>query len=140
MIGKTNIEEAFGIIKNAKGVIGFPSGITIMSTYFKVPTFLFWSAYFNEVFWEASCYPIEKSNTYAYTKCENVYVHKVVSEFERIITPKQNKVKYVVCVLKSGGDYTEEYVINLKKAVQANLSIPFNFRCFTDIDINLPNE
>lgn len=141
MIGKTNIEEVFGIIKNAKGVIGFPSGITIMSTYFKIPTFMFWSDYFNDVFYEASCYPIEKCNTYAYTKCENVSVNSVVSEFERITTLNKNKVKYVVCVLKSGGDYTGEYVINLRKNVFNNLKYSVEFRCLTDVEnLNIPKN
>lgn len=139
MLGRTKIEDVFSILKNAKGVIGFPSGITIMSTFFKIPTFIFWSTYFNDVFWEAACYPISKCDTYAYCDVDNCDADVVVKDFKRI-TNSSDYTKYVVCVLKSGGDYTVEYVDNLRRGVFNNLTYDFQFRCLTDMKLNIPNE
>jgi hypothetical protein len=44
----------------------------------------------------------------------------------------------VACVLKSGGDYTIEYVKKLKNMVMRNTSVKFDFLCFTDL--NIPKE
>jgi len=38
----------------------------------------------------------------------------------------------VVCVLKKGGTYTPEYVQRLKKGVENNTTIGYNFVCLTD--------
>lgn len=48
--GKTDLDQCFGLLRNANGVIGYPSGVTIMSAHFKTPTYLLWSKYFNENF------------------------------------------------------------------------------------------
>ena len=40
----------------------------------------------------------------------------------------------IVCVLKTGGDFDERYVINLKNMLSHNLKVPFRFVCLTDLD------
>lgn len=39
----------------------------------------------------------------------------------------------VACVLRSGGDYTPEYVSRLRDGVKENTTIDYRFVCFTDI-------
>ncbi len=39
----------------------------------------------------------------------------------------------IVCVLKSGGDYSKEYVDNIYEAVKRDTTKPFNFACLTDL-------
>jgi hypothetical protein len=39
----------------------------------------------------------------------------------------------VVCVLKSGGDFTSGDVVNLKIMLDKNISIPYDFYCLTDL-------
>lgn len=39
----------------------------------------------------------------------------------------------VACVLKSGGDYTAEYVNRLRAAIGAHTSVPFEWVCFSDV-------
>ncbi len=38
----------------------------------------------------------------------------------------------VVCVLKSGGDFDEDYVFALRDGVERHLTIPHKFICYTD--------
>jgi len=38
----------------------------------------------------------------------------------------------IICVLKSGGDYSRAYADHLAQMVSDHLSIPFKFICFTD--------
>jgi len=40
----------------------------------------------------------------------------------------------VVCVLKSGGDYTTKYVRVLRDAMSRHLDVEYNFVCYTDFD------
>jgi len=142
LLGKTDIEQLFGLMKNSVGVIGFPSGLTIMSTYFKIPTYIFWSDYFNLTFWEASCRPGTVGISYMYEDVRTINVEKVVKEFKSIIPEfVVDKTNYVVCVLKSGGDYTADYVTKLRAMTKRNLSQYFEFRCLTDIDnLDIPKE
>lgn len=44
----------------------------------------------------------------------------------------------VVTVLKSGPNWLPEYVYNFKKGLDKNLSIPFNFVCLSDIQLDVP--
>ncbi len=41
----------------------------------------------------------------------------------------------VLCVLKSGGDYTPEYVRILRDGVAKHLTIPHRFVCLSDVDV-----
>lgn len=43
MLGKTNVDKLFGLLKNAKAIIGDSAGNVMMGNYFKIPTFMFWS-------------------------------------------------------------------------------------------------
>lgn len=41
----------------------------------------------------------------------------------------------VLCVLKTGGDYTPEYVRKLRDGVAKHLTIPHRFVCLSDVDV-----
>jgi hypothetical protein len=41
----------------------------------------------------------------------------------------------VLCVLKSGGEYTAEWVEKLRKAVARNLPVEHAFKCLSDVDV-----
>lgn len=137
LVGKTSIEDVFGLIKGAEGVIGYPSGITIMSTFFKVRTYIFWNEYFNYVFWRAACHPSTFNDTYFAADTKACTVTKVLSEFTELLGFEK---RYIICVLKSGGDYTPEYVYNLRAMLYRNVSVSFKFKCFTDMDLDLPED
>jgi hypothetical protein len=41
----------------------------------------------------------------------------------------------VLCVCKSGGGYTAEWVGKLRRAVERNLTVPHEFKCLSDLDV-----
>lgn len=43
LLGKTNTSQMYALMKGSVGVVGWAAGNTIMATYFKKPTFIFWS-------------------------------------------------------------------------------------------------
>ena len=51
----------------------------------------------------------------------------------------EEKIK-IICVLRSGGDYTPEYVQNMKKSLDRVIGYrdDWEFFCFTDLQITLP--
>ena len=42
----------------------------------------------------------------------------------------------VACVLKSGGDFTPEYVYRLRDGIKANTTVAYKFVCLTDLDLD----
>lgn len=48
MIGKTSTEELFGLIRGAKMVIGFPSGLTMLAPVLGTKTLTIWNNYYPE--------------------------------------------------------------------------------------------
>jgi hypothetical protein len=55
--------------------------------------------------------------------------HVSIRTVERTGKPRPTTI---ACVLKTGGDYDVQYVINLKIALDRNLTYPFKFVCLTD--------
>ena len=115
LIGKTSLPECFSLMRYASGVIGFPSGITILATRFKTPTVMFWNDYFDKGFFHNSCPPQAYLNWYDYvnTKEENAdrkAVNKlmglmsyevsdkldVVRKYESISEPEEPEVREAV--------------------------------------------
>lgn len=41
----------------------------------------------------------------------------------------------VLCVCKSGGEYNADWVRKLKDGVARNLTVPYQFKCLSDIDV-----
>ncbi|KKN15735.1 hypothetical protein LCGC14_0982880, partial [marine sediment metagenome] len=39
----------------------------------------------------------------------------------------------IVTVLKTGGEYDEEYLYRLYESIHKNITIPYNFWCLTDL-------
>lgn len=54
-VGQTTLSQGLGLLRGACGVIGWPSGFTIMATVYKVPTLIVWNKYFMEGFWQTAC-------------------------------------------------------------------------------------
>lgn len=56
--------------------------------------------------------------------------HVSIRGIERSGPPHETTI---ACVLKTGGDFDERYVVNLKRALVRNLTHPFKFVCLTDL-------
>lgn len=158
LVGKTTIEQLFGLIRGAEAVIGYPSGLTIMSTVLGTKTCIIWNDYYNQDFFKNSCPPSTYQRNYffentakmtpKYLKCwalEKLFgiqckikrpslPEETTTEFKPIMKSpfKPEKPLLVVCVLKSGYYFNEKYVVNLKRMVERNLTIPHDFVCLTD--------
>ncbi|TSA08004.1 MAG: hypothetical protein D4R73_09110 [Deltaproteobacteria bacterium] len=53
-------------------------------------------------------------------------------EIQMDTRPAPARATTIACVLKTGGDFDERYVANLKRALDRNLTHPFKFVCLTD--------
>ena len=51
-----------------------------------------------------------------------------------------NKKLKVITVLRSGPHWKAEYVYNFKKGLDKHLTIPFDFICLSDINLDVPTE
>lgn len=87
-------------------------------------------------------------SVYSRVFAENHHNVKIIAKkFQKIFDDcfKRNEVNNskteiaIVCVLKSGGDYTVDYVVKLKNMVDRNTIVPHKFICLTDmrIDVNI---
>lgn len=148
LIGKTTLEEVFGLMRGAEMVVGFPSGLSIMSTVLGTKTLLIWNDYYNSQFVWNSCPPSTKNTTYFTENTKGLTVDGLVNKslsvlglpYKSILKVEgealDNKSRTVVCVLRSGGDYTEDYVIRLRNSIARNATVPYEFVCLTDLDID----
>lgn len=57
LTGATSTDQLLAILAGAEGVVGFPSGATILATMLKRPTVMLWNKYFVEPFWRHACPP-----------------------------------------------------------------------------------
>lgn len=64
LVGKTDLHQLFGLMKGAAGIMGVPSGITIMSSVMNLRTSILWSHWFPEPFIWNCCPPHVKETTY----------------------------------------------------------------------------
>lgn len=70
LVGKTTLAQAFGLIKGAQMVVGYPSGLTIMSAVLKQKTLVIWNDYYNRDFFQNAMPPAVRGKTYF---AENTY-------------------------------------------------------------------
>lgn len=67
MVGKTTVEQMFGMLRGAQGVVGYPSGLTIASTMLKTKTLIIWNHYYHPAFWWEGFPPSTRQTTYLIT-------------------------------------------------------------------------
>lgn len=163
LVGKTNVDQLFGLIKGSQMLIGYPSGLSIMSAVLKTKTLIIWNDYYNRDFAWYACPPETRGNNYFIERTEGLTAKKLAASAVEILKGKKLKVDLpepiinksakpqqnyhskttatenvaVVCVLKSGGDFTVDYVKRLRNMVERNTTIPHDFICFTDMNVEL---
>jgi hypothetical protein len=87
LIGTTTLEQAFGALRASDGVIGYPSGLTIMATAFRKPTLMLWNQYFHEKFYWNACPPQARGSWYDALDTDHLEVDDVVSHFNDLVLP-----------------------------------------------------
>lgn len=208
LTGETTLDQLFGLLKGAEIVVGFPSGMTVLSAVFKKKTLIIWNNYYNNNFvWNCVPPDVRKVSYFVdFTKDlvsdrlaaevvdllkygkinEEKLPKRVVQKEVKLQVPiskppvkirvrptpvqklrpvraaKHSKMQpltetitsqdniaiepelpaieipdlTVLCVLKSGGDYTEDYVARLASMVSRNITVPYQLVCLTDMQVN----
>lgn len=155
LVGKTTVEELFGLIRGAELVTGFPSGLTIMSANLGINTLIVWNDYYNRNFaWH--CVQAEvKNTTYFIENTKNltapsltrtalgivkkepapareiVRAHEVATRAKGGVPQALPEVT-IACVLKSGGVFDKKYSQILERMLQRHVQVPFRFVVLTD--------
>jgi ADP-heptose:LPS heptosyltransferase/SAM-dependent methyltransferase len=147
LTGKTSMEQLFGLMRGAQAVIGYPSGLTIMSAVLGQKTMIIWNNYYNRDFFRNSCPPSAWERNYWAGNTDSLTKDRLIDWATEKITErppaiqkakvsgdaKRSPIPTVVCVLKSGGDFDESYVVRMRNMLERNLTVPFKFVCFTDL-------
>ena len=158
LTGKTTLEQLWGFVRGSVGMVGFPSGATIVPTSWRVPTLSLWHTYFDKRFWTNACSPQSLGNWYDVVDVSDTCPDEVAASFQYLSNrqelqqarsvKKQDPRSFVlyrppakkfdgelevVCVYKTGGDYDASYVYKLRNmASRAFGDVPYRFTCLTD--------
>ncbi|MCP4475389.1 MAG: methyltransferase domain-containing protein [Gammaproteobacteria bacterium] len=86
--GKTSLEQLFGLMKGSEMVVGYPSGLTIMSTVLKVKTLMIWNKFYNSDFVWNSCPPQTKNVNYFVDDSSKMSPEYLTNRVKEIIKSK----------------------------------------------------
>lgn len=151
MVGKTTVSELFGLLRGSELVVGYPSGLTIMSAHLGCKTICIWNNYYHRDFWwYAMATPTHLKNYFVLSTkglspqklfndsmsiMDETYNHRVQASVSHQIKTNNDPIT-IAFVLKSGGDFNAWHVESLQKQINANTKIRnIKFVCFSDIDV-----
>ena len=77
-VGKTNVQQLFGLLRGAELVVGYPSGLSIISTVLGVKTLILWNKFYNRDFAWYACPPEKRGKTYFIEDTEGLEVKPLV--------------------------------------------------------------
>jgi len=83
--GETTMEELFGLIKGSEMVVGYPSGLTIMSTVLRAKTLIIWNEYYNQNFVWNCCPPETRNKNYFVENTHGLTPGKLTGRVKEII-------------------------------------------------------
>ncbi|MHA2344724.1 MAG: methyltransferase domain-containing protein [Candidatus Hodarchaeales archaeon] len=72
MTGKTTVEQAFGLMKGSEVVVGYPSGLTVLSAVIGAKTVIIWNYYYNSQFAWNCCPPDTRNKNYFITNTKEL--------------------------------------------------------------------
>lgn len=78
LVGKTNVQQLFGLLRGAELVVGYPSGLSIISTVLGVKTLILWNKFYNREFAWYACPPATRGKTYFIEDTEGLEVKPLV--------------------------------------------------------------
>lgn len=85
MTGKTTIEQAFGLMKASQLVVGYPSGLTILSSVLGAKTLIIWNDFYNKEFAWNCCPPDTKENNYFIITTKNLTPRILTKKVKEIL-------------------------------------------------------
>jgi SAM-dependent methyltransferase len=92
LAGKTTVEQLFGLINGSQMVVGYPSGLTIMSAVLKKKTLMIWNEYYDNDYAWHSCPPDIKNKTYFIEFTKGLLPHYLASRVIKIMTGNDIKI------------------------------------------------
>ncbi len=78
LVGKTNVQQLFGLLRGAELVVGYPSGLSIISTVLGAKTLILWNKFYNREFAWYACPPETRGATYFIEDTEGLEVKPLV--------------------------------------------------------------
>jgi SAM-dependent methyltransferase len=147
LTGKTSTEQIFGLIRGAKGMLAFPSGLSIMATVLKQKVLIIWSdcwqerkKQFNRKFkngWNKkksfvtefaknSCPPDSLNKNYYFELAEELTPEKLIKTGIKLLIDKDVVIAYINAIenIANKEDETQKY-ISTKQKVKSKNAIPF---------------
>lgn len=85
LTGKTSIDQLFGLLKSASAVVGYPSGLTVMSAVFYTKTLIIWNNYFNREFAWNSCPPDTRRKNYFVDFTYHLTSKRLINEVNSLV-------------------------------------------------------
>jgi len=85
LTGTTSFDQLEGLIRGAQAVVGYPSGLTIISTIYKTQTVMLWNNYFNRKFWKNACPPDSLGNWYHFVDTYQLKDEHLISMIIRAV-------------------------------------------------------
>jgi SAM-dependent methyltransferase len=145
--GKTNMGQVFGLMRGARAVVGYPSGLTILGAVLDCPTLIVWNKYYNRQFFWECCPPDTRNKTYLVEDTGGLTAERLVERTGELLTGKAQEpvvkptpqaqppraVPTVACVLRSGGDFIPDHVRVLHEMVRERCSLQCDFVSLTDM-------
>lgn len=75
LVGKTSVAQVFGLIRGAELLVGFPSGLSIMSAVMRQKTLIVWNDYYNRDFAWYCAPPDVRRETYFAVNTKTISAH-----------------------------------------------------------------
>ncbi len=119
-------------MKGSELVVGYPSGLTIMSVALKVKTLIIWNKYYNRDFWSNGFPPDTKNKTYfmedtlglTATKLVERVVQLVTGEDKTVVLPKHREISKISRVDEAPTVQIEKKEIQEIDITSPNLPLP----------------
>lgn len=162
LIGKTSVDQLFGVLKGSELVVGYPSGLTLSSATLKCKTLIIWNDYYDRNFSWNCVSPEVRNKTYFIENTKEINIDSLTKSCFTIIRgnkpfirkefrPTKRIESYeftknsedsikeisIACVLKSGGDFTIAHVKNLYNMLAKYVTLPFKFLVLSDLEIKI---
>lgn len=93
LVGKTNVAQLFGLLRGAELIVGYPSGLSIISTVLGAKTLIIWNKFYNRDFAWYACPPATRGKTYFIEDTEGLEVKPLVKMAVDIYTNGEPKSK-----------------------------------------------
>lgn len=88
LCGETSVEQLFGLIKGSQMVVGYPSGLTIVSAMLEKKTLIIWNDYYNKDFAWLACPPPTRNKTYFIEFTNGLTPQRLTEDVINIISEK----------------------------------------------------